>query len=197
MSPGLVPAARLLIEGAVAHGTIPATAGYQLINTLSPDQPPLAKTLMRRDLPGGAPTTANDKTILMAGNNQLTSVERTEAISKATPTIANDATVLTSRAPLPESTVAIHPRPTPKVDATELLDKKHERDTPVDATVTIAHGTAVPPEATRVLESRTAHRTEQVSPPTTERTQRIPPLEAAASSAAVMRRFLLTIELLL
>src|SRR5689334_8118739 len=65
MSPGMVSGARLMIEGAIAQNLIPANAGYQLIGALSPESQPVAKTLLRRDVPGGAVTSANDKTVLM------------------------------------------------------------------------------------------------------------------------------------
>ena len=166
MSPGIVPAARLLVESAVAKGLIPANSASQLINAISVELPPISKTMLRTGQPGAAVTPSDKTAVINPPVEATVAMEKTVAMNKPTTTATTDAIVLTSG---PSGTQ------TSKPDATVLIDKPAVNK-PVESTVAMTHAASARQDATRLMESGTAHRTQQQSASSTaEKTQRISP----------------------
>ena len=153
MSPGMVPAARLMVEGAIAQGAIPADAGYELIKKLTPAPQQSAKTLLRRDLPI-EPTTATDATVLMDRSaSSKDYADATEVMSKTNSALPADRTLIMDQLNRPGATdaTAVLARSQPTSDATEVLNKPGTMPAQ-DRTVVINKPAApIPSEPTAVI----------------------------------------------
>ena len=186
MSPGMVPAARLLIERAMAQGAIAEKAGGQLIQSLAKESPD--KTLLRRDMPSPPTSSANDATVLMGNRSNQTQVpDKTVALGKPEMTLASDPTVLMNN---PATSVANEPTvltsraPITPPDVTSVMREPLKGGNSVsESTVAISRQPVEKThEATRVMEPPTAHREIQtLATSSPEKTQRIAPSQPASN----------------